>query len=444
MGESPFGQIDTIAALSSGSVPAGVAVIRVSGPKARQCVESLTRREPPIAGSFSLRTFWSGGEALDEGLVLWFEGPKSFTGEDVAEFQSHGGRAVVDGVLEALSAIDGVRFAEPGEFSRQAFHNGRLDLTEVEGLSDLIEAETPLQRKQAFSQMNGALSKLYEEWRGDLIRCLGHVEAEIDFADEDLPDELSVLVLPKIEVLRQAIRKHLEGASLGERVRDGFRVAIFGPPNVGKSSLLNLLAQRDVAIVSDRPGTTRDFLEIHLNIGGVPVTVVDTAGLRDAEDDVERIGVERAMAQIESADIRIYMRDVSSFADDMDFGFSPNMVLVNKTDLVDQNELALSPSELTLSVKTGAGVDELLSSLEKMLREQLSRKPAIVPTRIRHRSALDRCVEALDRVLEVSAEEPDLLAEELRVAMRALGEITGRAGVEDMLDVVFKEFCIGK
>ncbi len=443
--------MDTIAALSSGAVPSGVAVIRVSGPRAKAAVEALTGRAPPKPGKVSLRVFRKGGEPLDKGLLVWFASPKSFTGEDVAEFQTHGGRAVVDGVLAALSEIEGVRFAEAGEFSKQAFLNGRLDLTEVEGLADLVNAETSLQRRQALAQMSGALAELYESWRGRLIRALGFVEAEIDFSDEDLPDGLTGETVPVISKLIEEVRGHLEGAHLGERLRDGFRVAIYGAPNVGKSSLLNRLAERDVAIVSEQPGTTRDFLEVHLNLGGVPVTVVDTAGLRSAEDEIERIGVARGLVQASEADLRLLVMEAGA-GDPVDLYETarPHVVALNKSDLMagsppaTQKELADLPSFL-ISAKEGTGIGDLLDFISKRFRERVEAAPAVVPTRIRHREILTRYEFALQRALKVvDKESPDLLAEELRQAMWALGEITGRAGVEDMLDVVFKDFCIGK
>ena len=383
---------------------------------------------------------------LDQGLVLWFEGPRSFTGEDVAEFQSHGGRSVVDGVLQALGKIDGVRFAEAGEFSKQAFLNGRLDLTEVEGLSDLIQAETSLQRRQAFSQMNGVLSDLYEDWRGRLIRALGHVEAEIDFADEDLPDDLISLVAPIVSELGAEMWRHLGQAHLGERMREGFRVALYGAPNAGKSSLLNALAQREVAIVSKHPGTTRDVLEVHLNLGGIPVTILDTAGLRESVDEVEQLGVARGRAQIEGADLRVFVQDGSdATSSNLDTGedLEPDLRVASKADLLGPNKGGRAGWILT-STKDGTGIDELCGSIEGKLRRVLPGAKEVVPTRIRHREALERCVAALSRAEKLTGGEPDLLAEELRYAMAALGEITGRAGVEDMLDVVFRDFCIGK
>ena len=438
--------MDTIAALSSGSVPSGVAVIRVSGPRAKACVETLTGRQPPAAGSFELRHFRDGPEVLDQGLVLWFDAPRSFTGEDVAEFQTHGGRAVVDGVLDAIGRIEGVRFAEAGEFSKQAFLNGRLDLTEVEGLSDLIQAETSLQRRQAFAQLNGILATLYEDWRHRLIRALGHVEAEIDFADEDLPEDLASLVKPVVLALREEMSGHLAQARKGERLRDGFRVALYGAPNAGKSSLLNALAQRDVALVSTQPGTTRDVLEVHLNLGGIPVTVLDTAGLRESSDEVEQLGVARGRAHIENADLRVLVQDGSkpeAPSAATAGGLEPDLLVSSKADLrmqaVDQKS-----GWIFTSAKEGTGIDELCASIEAKLRGLVPSKNEAVPTRLRHRQSLERCVAALDRTGHITSDQPDLLAEELRAAMAALGEITGRASVEDMLDVVFRDFCIGK
>jgi tRNA modification GTPase len=301
--------LETIYALSSAGGRAGVAVIRVSGPRVIKVIEALTGRAAPRPREAALRALVdpASGVALDRALVLFFRGPESFTGEDVAEFHVHGGRAVVASVLGALGGIEGLRTALPGEFTRRAFENDKLDLTEAEGLGDLIDAETEGQRRQALRQMEGALGRLYEGWRQRLIRVLAHAEADIDFADEDLPDELTATLGPKIGALAAEIQTHLDDGHRGERLRDGVEVAIIGPPNVGKSSLLNRLAGREAAIVSDEAGTTRDVLEVRLDLGGVPVTLADTAGLREAEGRVEREGISRARARAESADLRLVM-----------------------------------------------------------------------------------------------------------------------------------------
>ncbi len=448
-------QTDTIAALSSGAVPSGVAVIRVSGPNARHSVEAITRRPPPAPGRVELRRFRSGDDVIDRGLVLWFEAPRSFTGEDVAEFHTHGGRAVTDGLLDALIKVGGIRFAEAGEFSKQAFRNGRLDLTAVEGLSDLIQAQTSLQRRQAFRQFDGGLESLYETWRKRLMGALAHVEATIDFSDEDLPDDVLAQVKPVLAGLMAELEGHLAGADLGERLRDGFRVAIYGPPNAGKSSLLNRLARRDVAIVSDQPGTTRDFLEVHLDLHGIPVTVVDTAGIRETEDEVERLGVERASAQVQEADVRLLILDgAAGRKGDIPArwqGVEPDVTIYNKVDLIDGATTAGRKSSgnadrnaLWISAERGDGLEILLERIEDRLSDTVNAATDVVPTRLRHREALGVCLESLKRADPEAGLDVEILAEELRAAAVALGRITGRVDVEDMLDLVFRDFCIGK
>lgn len=440
---------ETIVALSSGAVPSGVAVIRVSGPEARNAVLAMTGREPPSPGSFQLRSFRDGDDLIDRGLLLWFEGPHSFTGEDVAEFHTHGGRAVVDGLLAGLTKLAGVRFATAGEFSKQALLNGRLDLTAVEGLGDLIAAQTEMQRRQALDQLGGNLERLYEGWRQHLLRSLAHVEAEIDFSDEDLPPDLAASVLSKIEILERAIESHLADGNLGERLRDGFRVALYGPPNAGKSSLLNRLAGRDVAIVSDKPGTTRDFIEVHLNLRGVPVTLVDTAGIRSVQEEVERLGVKRGLDQIKVADLRVLVIDavLPERTIPVSEGSRPDLVVLNKGDLLEDGDVRpslLDPPSMVISVKEDTGIDDLLDHVGKTILKRLEGRSAEVPTRLRHRESLDRCCAALSRVHAAPPSELALVAEEIRTAAAALGEITGRVGVEDMLDIVFLDFCIGK
>jgi tRNA modification GTPase len=437
--------LETIYALSSAAGRAGVAVIRVSGPKAAEAVRTLSGRAPGRARVASLRLLKdAGGAPLDQALVLWFEGPGSFTGEDLAEFHVHGGRAVVAGVLSALARVDGLRVAEPGEFTRRAFENGKLDLTEAEGVADLIDAETAAQRTQALRQMEGALGRLYEGWRAQLIRVLAYAEAEIDFSDEEVPADLTADLAPEIEAIGDEMRRHLEDRH-GERLRDGVEVAIVGPPNVGKSSLLNRLARREAAIVSGEAGTTRDVLEVRLDLGGVPVTLADTAGLREAANAVEREGVRRALARAEAADLRIVVAAMTG-SGEVEGGFDlarpGDLRVLNKADL---SALAVDGA-IAVSAASGAGLDALEEALGREVRQRFEAGEAPVITRARHREGIEAALAALERArtgLRVGR-ETELVAEDLRMAMRALGRITGRVDVEDLLDVVFRDFCIGK
>lgn len=437
--------METIYALSSAAGRAGVAVIRVSGPKAGEAVKALSGRAPGRARLASLRLLRDAdGAALDEALVLWFEGPKSFTGEDLAEFHVHGGRAVVAGVLSALARVEGLRVAGPGEFTRRAFENGKLDLTEAEGIADLIDAETAAQRAQALRQMEGALGRLYEGWRARLIRVLAYAEAEIDFADEEVPADLTASLAPEIEGIAGEMRTHLEDRR-GERLRDGVEVAIVGPPNVGKSSLLNRLARREAAIVSDEAGTTRDVLEVRLDLGGVPVTLADTAGLREAANAVEREGVRRALARAEAADLRIVVAALTdSGAVEGDFGLARpgDIKVLNKADLGP----VVIGGAVAVSAADGSGLDALEEILGREVRKRFEAGEAPVITRARHREGIGASLAALERALDSlrAGRETELVAEDLRMAMRALGRITGRVDVEDLLDVVFCDFCIGK
>lgn len=449
-GTDRFG-LETIYALSSAAGRAGVAVVRVSGPAARMTVEALSGRPPGRPREAVLRRLAdpADGTAIDHALVLWFEGPQSFTGEDVAEFHVHGGRAVVAGLLGALAGRPGLRAAEAGEFTRRAFENGKLDLTAVEGLGDLIEAETAAQRRQALRQMDGALGQLYEGWRSRLVRILAYAEAEIDFPDEEVPGDLSHQLLPEAETLASEIRIHLDDGGKGERLREGVEVVILGPPNAGKSSLLNRLAGREAAIVSEEAGTTRDIVEVRLDIGGVPVTLADTAGLREAGGAVEREGIRRALMRAEKADLRIMV--AACGADGRIEGDSGMTVTGTATDDIRVlNKVDLGgdcpAGFIAVSARTGEGIEELISVLAARVGSigEAVEHPMI--TRARHREGLRDCLSALERACEgLSRERPvELLAEDLRLAARALGRITGRVDVEDLLDVVFRDFCIGK
>jgi tRNA modification GTPase len=442
----------TIFALASGIGRAGIAVIRVSGPAADEALRRLTQRaDLPRPRAVRRADFFAGDSKIDSGLVLWFPGPASFTGEDVAELHVHGGPAVIRAISDTLAKIPGLRPAEPGEFTRRAFQHGKLDLTEAEGLADLVDAETEAQRRQALRQMEGALGRLYESWRGGLVTVLARLEAELDFPDEaDVPqDQAMAAVMPVLAGLEMAISTHLTDGARGERLRDGLNIAILGPPNAGKSSLLNALAKRDAAIVSAIAGTTRDVLECHLDLGGYPVVVADTAGLREAGDPIEAEGVRRAKARGEAADLKLVVVEAGGSLEGVAQLVDRNtIVVVNKIDLKPGN-LAFRgvdagvPPIYPVSVKTGAGMPALVEALKAEVRQRLesaAAHPAL--TRARHRAALEECRAAIARARAGTA--PELVAEDVRLAARALGRITGRVDVEDVLDVVFREFCIGK
>ena len=430
-----------------------IAVVRISGARAGEVVKGLAGRLlPPRRACLCHLRHPKTGETLDHAVVLWFSGPASYTGEDVAEFQLHGGRAVIDGVLEVLAAWPGLRVAEPGEFTRRAFENGKMDLTEAEGLADLVAAETRSQRRQALRQLDGELGRLYEGWRSVLMNGLALVEAEIDFPEEGLPEALTAPVWHNIRGVIQEIRQHLDDRRRGERLREGLGAVIVGAPNVGKSSLLNRLAGRDAAIVSDQAGTTRDVVEVALDLAGYPLLVADTAGLRRSEDGVEREGVRRARDRASRADLVLARVDAQSWPEidqaTRDVMADDCFVLVNKCDLrpvsgnSEGNGMAIWP----ISCRTGAGLDELLEGLTGAVRERLDSGAAPALSRARHREALESCVKALERALEGAGTvgRPELAGEDLRHAVAALGRITGRVDVEDLLDVIFRELCIGK
>jgi tRNA modification GTPase len=452
----------TIFALSSGPPPAAIAVVRISGPHARAALDALVGRVPePRKAALARVRDPQTRDIIDEALVLWFPAPHSETGEDVAELQLHGGHAVIAGVLDALGRIAGCRLAEPGEFTRRAFTNGQLDLTAVEGLADLVAAETQAQRRQAFRQLKGLIGDRAEDWRRRLIEALALVEARIDFSDEaDVPEDLIGPAVHAAQQLRNEIAVALADGHRGERLRNGFVVAIAGPPNAGKSTLFNRLARREAAIVSPYAGTTRDILEVHLDLGGYPVTLLDTAGIRDSADPVEQEGVRRARERSTAADLILWVIDVSAAgaanSDAPLRGNGPPVWLVgNKVDLTLQgSNLAilqsqkLDESEFTCSISasTGQGVEALVRAIGEQSRQALgSAEPALV-TRARHRRDLEETVAALDRALGEAARSggEELIAEELRMAATSLGRLTGRVDVEDVLDVIFRDFCIGK
>lgn len=444
----------TIVALASGAGRAGVAVIRLSGPAAGDVLRALTDRELPKPRVAARMAFCApdGGLSLDDGLALWFPGPASFTGEDVAELHVHGGPAVIAAIIEAALSQPGVRPAEPGEYTRRAFENGKLDLAEAEGLADLVDAETEGQRRQALRQRRGALSAVYEGWRGKLIEAAALIEAEIDFPDEDLPGALAERADPILKALTADMARHLDDAHRGERIRDGYRIAIIGPPNAGKSSLLNALAQREAAIVSDIPGTTRDVVEVRLVLSGFPVWIADTAGLREAADAIEAEGVRRALGRAEEADLRIGVVDAREpVPANLGAALRQGDVLVRaKADLMMQAERQPAGApfadvpELPVSSKTGGGLAELETLLCARVADALGREEAPVLTRARHRRVVEEARAALERALPELKSAPELAAEDVRVAAAAIGRLTGRIDVEDLLDEIFSSFCIGK
>jgi tRNA modification GTPase len=494
---------DTIFALSSGRPPAAIAVVRISGPSAGTALKALIGRLPaPREAALARVRDPASKETIDQALALWFPGPNSETGEDVAELQLHGGRAVIAATLAALARLPGLRPAEAGEFTRRAFENGKLDLTAVEGLADLVLAETEGQRRQALRQLQGALGKRAEDWRQRLIKALALTEAGIDFSDEaDVPEDLLKPALAIARELEGEIAAALADGSRGERLREGLVVAIAGPPNVGKSTLLNRLARREAAIVSPYAGTTRDVIEVHLDLGGWPVTLLDTAGIRETGDPVEMEGVRRARERAEAADLVLWVVDAgegpaeNAAAKDAaklsagagprgigaaDRGRMPPIWLVwNKVDMSTKNEsgviskarsdqkiipiepltnvvnrsfkhkdeslLMKTEQRFNISALTGEGFEDLLQQLTRHAEAFLAGSESALITRERHRHALEEALSALRRAqsAEVSAKE-DLLAEELRLAARALGRLTGRVDVEDILDVIFRDFCIGK
>jgi tRNA modification GTPase len=446
----------TIVALASGAGRAGVAVLRLSGPQAGAALEALTDRPPPPPRIAARRAFCEpeSGLSLDDGLALWFPGPASFTGEDVAELHVHGGPAVVAAMIQACLAVPGVRPAEPGEFTRRAFENGKLDLAEAEGLADLVEAETEGQRRQALRQRRGALSGVYEGWRARLIEAAALMEAEIDFPDEDLPGELSRRAGPILQALADDMARHLDDAHRGERIRDGFRIAIIGPPNAGKSSLLNALAQREAAIVSDIPGTTRDVVEVRLVLAGFPVWIADTAGLREAADAIEAEGVRRALARAEEADLRIGVvefEDQAGAQATFDKLRSGDLLAFSKEDLVHDapgvqigNPRGTECTFVTVSSVTGFGLAELHNLIVARVTEALGREEAPVLTRARHRRLVQDAQLAIVGAQAAIENGPEYAAEDVRRAAHAIGRLTGRIDVEDLLEEIFSSFCIGK
>jgi tRNA modification GTPase len=448
----------TIFALSSGRPPAAIAVVRISGPQAGVALEKLIGRVPePRKAALARVRDPRNGEPIDEALALWFPAPRSETGEDMAELQLHGGHAVVAGVLDVLGAIPGCRLAEPGEFTRRAFEAGRLDLTEVEGLGDLIAAETPAQRRQAFRQLKGLIGDRAEAWRLRLVEASALVEARIDFSDEaDVPEELIRPALNAAQQLRDEIAAILSDSRRGERLREGLVVAIAGPPNAGKSTIFNKLARRDAAIVSPYAGTTRDVIEVHLDLDGYPVTLLDTAGIRDSSEPIEQEGIRRARERAASADVVLWVVDSAAAEESSrELGLDKSSEvwrIENKIDLTGKNAShgkGLKSEHgfiYLLSAEWGQGIEALEADLADYARSFFAEAESGIVTRARHRRAFEETVVALGRALAEGqgAGREELIAEELRTAATALGRLTGRVDVEDILDVIFRDFCIGK
>jgi len=434
---------DTIFALSSGKPPSGVAVIRISGPGSQAALEAVAGNVPAARKAVLATLRAPDGEAIDRGLAIFFPGPASFTGEDCAELHLHGGRAVVSAMLATLSGFDGVRPAEAGEFTRRAFLNGKMDLVEAEALADLVAAETDAQRRFALVGAGGSQSVLYAGWRKRILHARAMIEAELDFADEgDVPGSVAAAVWEDVRHLVGEIEAHLSGFRQAEIIREGYSVVIVGAPNAGKSSLLNALARRDVAIVTDEPGTTRDLVHVALDLGGLKVVVTDTAGIREATGKVEAIGIERALNSVKAADLVLLLEDmakpggVAVPATD-----APVLRIGSKSDLV--GEVAGSDYDIAVSVRSGAGVNDLLTMISQRAAGATDAHGGIIPARARHVALLKDAARNLaaagrrDRGLE-------LRAEELRRAADSFGRIAGSIDVEDVLGVIFSEFCIGK
>lgn len=437
----------TIFALASGAGRAGVAVFRLSGPQAGRALQVLSGHDVPAPRQARRVRLTFHGDLIDDGLALYFPAPHSFTGEDVVEFHIHGGRAVQSALAEALLAL-GLRPAQAGEFSKRAFLNGKMDLTRAEAIADLVDAETAAQRRQALRQMDGGLSRLVDEWRSALVRALALMEAVIDFSDEGVPESLVGEVGAIVSALIAGMEAQLADGHRGERLRDGIHIAILGAPNAGKSSLLNRLAGREAAIVSAQAGTTRDVIEIHLDLHGWPVVLADTAGLREAGEEIEAEGIRRALAKAETADITLAVFDAAMLPH-LD---EATLAVVDGSALVVLNKCDLAGDELphavggrpciAISARNGHGLDALVATIEGEVAGRFAAGEAPALTRARHRSAVEECVAALRRF--DPAAEIELAAEDLRMAAGALGRITGKVDVEELLDLVFGTFCIGK
>ena len=432
----------TIFALSTASGVAGLAVVRVSGHLALTALKTISRKSHFDPNVLTRASFYDSenGNLIDRGLAVYFAKPKSFTGEDVVEFHIHGGRATVDLLLKTLTGINQLRLAEPGEFSKRAFINNKMDLTAIEAMGDLINAQTELQHNQALSQMDGSLNKLYLSWRKSLIELVAYLEADIDFAEEDIPDDVLKNINEKIEKLLVEMNEHINQRNQGEILRDGYRVAIVGTPNVGKSSLINLLANRDVAIVSDREGTTRDALEVRLNIAGFPVVFTDTAGLRQTSDEIEKKGIEITQKKIDEANLVIEL-----FDDPTKLNFhDERLTILNKCDLHNKENKTYDRA-INISVTTGDGIDHLIKQISDKVSNNFGTYSDTIPTKTRYILGVQNSIQSLLNAKTIDLKNnSELMVEELRLAIQEIGKITGHVDVEEYLEVIFKDFCIGK
>ena len=442
----------TIYALSSGPGISGVAIIRLSGKETANAIKLLTGKELPKPRVATLRKInkINTSELIDEGLILWFPGPQSYTGEDMAEIHVHGSKAVVDALHSSLSSIENFRLAEPGEFTKLAFQNGKINLLKAESIADLISSETEIQRKQAVKIMNGKSADQFNLLREKLLKILSHVEAKIDFPDEDLPNDILDEIKNNSNEVIKKIEKILNDQKVGERIREGFKIAILGPTNAGKSSLINHLSNRDVAIVSEIAGTTRDVIETHLNIDGYPVIISDTAGIRDSKDEIEKKGIKLSLNKAEEADLKLLVIDAKNpeFTDVFKGLLDQNAILViNKSDLLKKDiDLEIKNiSHVLISIKENKNVDELISKIKNILKNKFITSGDILITRERHRQHLQQCLDHLNNFNQKKEiEDFDKAAEDLRLATRHLGMIVGKVDVEEILGSIFNDFCIGK
>lgn len=435
---------DSIAALSSGHLPSGVAIVRISGPHVRFAIETISGSLPQPRRAHYGTLHATDGRLIDQALTLFFAGPNSFTGEDCGEFQVHGGRAVVATLLTEISRLPGFRQAEAGEFTRRAFLNGKIDLLEAEALADLVNAETEAQRQFAVMNSGGAQSDLYLGWRERLIHARAMIEAEMDFADEsDVPGSVSAQVWQDVELLVKEMQGHIDGYGKAEMIRDGFDVVILGAPNAGKSSLLNSLLRREAAIVTDEPGTTRDLVEAVLDLDGLKVRITDTAGLREPTGKVEAIGIARARERAKGADLIVLLEDMSSPGEKLELPSGiPTIRVGNKLDLA--NGPTCGRYAATISTRSGAGLDKLLAMISEMAGEAIGQRGDVLPSRLRHVELLEEASWYLNSALSSQDSLLELRAENLRLASDRIGKLSGAVDVEDLLDVIFSQFCIGK
>jgi len=442
----------TIYALSSGSGISGIAVIRVSGKETAKVIKKLTLKKLPTPRVATLRKFNKNGSKnlIDEGVVLWFPGPNSYTGEDLAEFHVHGSRAVINAMHNSISKIENCRLAEPGEFTKRAFQNGRINLLKAESIADLISSETEIQRKQALKIMSGKSSNKFNFWREKLLETLSHVEAKIDFPEEDLPKNILLKIQKTVKQIESEIKKTLNDHKVGERIREGFKIAIVGPPNSGKSSLLNYLSKREAAIVSEIAGTTRDVIETHLNLDGYPVIVSDTAGIRNSKNEIEKKGIKIALKRAEDADLRLVIvsaKNVDFTSVLKDLLIKNAILVVNKSDLIKKKlNIKLKKYEYVLiSIKKDLNLNKLIFKIKSKLKNKFTTSEDILITRERHRQNLINCVQHLEKFQKKKlVQDFDKAAEDLRLATRHLGMIVGKVDVEELLGSIFNDFCIGK